>query len=116
MSEQKQSRPQGGAPMGPGGGNMMMMSGKKAKDFKGTLRRLIGYLKPRRNSLIAVFFAAILSTVFMIVGPKIMGNAITELFEGAYGKATGVPEQGLILRQSVSYSFYSQGCMSSVAI
>ena len=129
MSEQKQSRPQGGAPMGPGGGNMMMMAGKKAKDFKGTLRRLIGYLKPRRNSLIAVFFAAILSTVFMIVGPKIMGNAITELFEGAYGKVTGVPGAaidfeaigklllllaGLYVISSL-FSYIQQYIMSSVA-
>ena len=129
MSEQKQSRPQGGAPMGPGGGNMMMMAGKKAKDFKGTLRRLIGYLKPRRNSLIAVFFAAILSTVFMIVGPKIMGNAITELFEGAYGKFTGVPGAaidfeaigklllllaGLYVVSSL-FSYIQQYIMSSVA-
>ena len=95
MSEHKKRQPQGGGGMGFGGGNMMMMTGKKAKDFKGTLRRLIGYLKPRRNQLIAVFFAAILSTVFMIVGPKIMGNAITELFEGAYGKFTGVPDAAI---------------------
>ena len=94
MSEHKKRQPQGGGPMGFGGGNMMM-TGKKAKDFKGTLRRLIGYLKPRRNQLIAVFFAAILSTVFMIVGPKIMGNAITELFEGAYGKFKGVPDAAI---------------------
>jgi ATP-binding cassette subfamily B protein len=90
MSNQK--KPQGGGQVGhgPGGGNMMMM-GQKAKDFKGTLRRLLTYLKPRRNKLIAVFFAAIMSTIFMIVGPKIMGNAITELFEGAYGKFQGIP-------------------------
>ncbi|MFJ8069860.1 ABC transporter ATP-binding protein [Peribacillus sp. NPDC096447] len=90
MSNQK--NPQGGGQVGhgPGGGNMMMM-GQKAKDFKGTLKRLLTYLKPRRNKLISVFFAAIMSTVFMIVGPKIMGNAITELFEGAYGKFQGIP-------------------------
>ena len=107
----------------------MMMAGKKAKDFKGTLRRLIGYLKPRRNQLIAVFFAAILSTVFMIVGPKIMGNAITELFEGAYGKFTGVPDAainfdtiaklllllaGLYVISSL-FSYIQQFIMSSVA-
>ncbi|MGG0286059.1 ABC transporter ATP-binding protein [Peribacillus butanolivorans] len=87
-----QKKPQSGGQMGhgPGGGNMMMM-GQKAKDFKGTLRRLLAYLKPRRNKLIAVFFAAIMSTIFMIVGPKIMGTAITELFEGAYGKFQGIP-------------------------
>lgn len=129
MSEQKQSRPQGGAPMGPGGGNMMMMKGQKAKNFKGTLRRLIGYLLPRRNALIAVFFAAILSTVFMIAGPKIMGNAITELFEGAYGKFMKVPGAainfeaigkillllaGLYVISSL-FSYIQQYIMSSVA-
>lgn len=88
MSKDKRSHSRGGG-MGPGGGNMMM-AGKKAKDFKGALRRLLSYLQPRRNHLIAVFFAAILSTVFSIIGPKIMGDAITELFEGAYGKVTGV--------------------------
>lgn len=89
-------KPQGGRQMGygPGAGNMMMM-GQKAKDFKGTLRRLLTYLKPRRNQLLAVFFAAILSTIFMIVGPKIMGTAITELFEGAYGKLRGIPEAAI---------------------
>ncbi len=91
MSKKKKP-PQNAGQMGPGpgGGNMMMM-GQKAKDFKGTLKRLLSYLKPRRNQLIAVFFAAILSTIFTIVGPKIMGTAITELFEGAYGKFSGVP-------------------------
>ncbi|WP_028391276.1 ABC transporter ATP-binding protein [Bacillus cihuensis] len=88
----KHKKPQGGGPMGhgPGGGNMMMM-GQKAKDFKGTLKRLLLYLKPRSTQLIAVFIAAILSTIFMIVGPKIMGIAITELFEGAFQKFQGVP-------------------------
>ena len=91
MSKPKKSQSGGGHPAGPGGGNMMMMGGQKAKNFKGTLGRLLTYLKPRSNQLIAVFIAAILSTIFAIVGPKIMGNAITELFEGAYAKMTGVP-------------------------
>ena len=80
--------------MGPphGGGNMPP---KKAKDFKGTFRRLVSYLKPRRKKLAAVFLVAILSTVFTIVGPKVMGMAITELFEGAYGQLQGVPGGGI---------------------
>ncbi|MCM3240157.1 ABC transporter ATP-binding protein/permease [Heyndrickxia oleronia] len=88
MSKRK-ARPQGGGP-GHGGGHMMMGQ-QKAKDFKGTLLRLLSYLKPFRNRLIAVIAAAIMSTIFMIAGPKIMGNAITKLFEGIYGKLTGVP-------------------------
>lgn len=84
-------RPQGGRPGGghPGGPPGMSMPGEKPKNFKATFKRLLRYLKPRQNRLIAVFIAAILSTVFMIVGPKIMGMAITELFEGAYNKLTG---------------------------
>ncbi|WP_304999654.1 ABC transporter ATP-binding protein [Exiguobacterium abrahamii] len=89
MSEKK--RPAGGPPPGgPGGGNMMML-GEKPKDFKATFRRLLRYLRPRRTALVGVFLAAILSTIFMIAGPKIMGTAITELFEGAYAKFQGVP-------------------------
>ena len=129
MSKKKKP-PQNAGQMGPGpgGGNMMMM-GQKAKDFKGTLKRLLSYLKPRRNQLIAVFFAAILSTIFMIVGPKIMGTAITELFEGAYGKFSGVPGAaidfdkigqillllaGLYVLSSL-FSYIQQYIMSSVA-
>ncbi|PUB16580.1 ABC transporter ATP-binding protein [Paenisporosarcina sp. OV554] len=129
MSKKKKP-PQNAGQMGPGpgGGNMMMM-GQKAKDFNGTLKRLLSYLKPRRNQLIAVFFAAILSTIFTIVGPKIMGNAITELFEGAYGKFSGVPGAaidfdkigqillllaGLYVLSSL-FSYIQQYIMSSVA-
>lgn len=128
MSNNK--KPQGGNQMGPGpGGGMMVMGGQKAKDFKGTFRRLLAYLKPRRNQLIAVFFAAILSTIFTIVGPKIMGTAITELFEGAYGKLQGIPGAainfgrigeillllaGLYVLSSL-FSFVQQYIMSSVA-
>ncbi|MDM5338645.1 ABC transporter ATP-binding protein [Fictibacillus enclensis] len=85
------SRPQGGRMgHGPGGGSMLMM-GQKAKNFKGTLLRLLSYLKPRKRKLVAVFIAAIISTVFVIIGPKITGKAITVLFEGAYGKYKGIP-------------------------
>ncbi|WP_438318894.1 ABC transporter ATP-binding protein [Sporosarcina sp. FA9] len=129
MSSHEKRQPQRGGPGGPGGMGNMMVAGQKAKNFKGTLRRLIRYLKPRQNQLIAVFFAAILSTVFMIAGPKIMGNAITELFEGAYGKITGVADAainfnaianlliilaGLYLFSSV-FSYIQQFIMSSVA-
>jgi len=63
--------------------------GQKPKNFKGTFMRLLSYLKPRRKRIFFVFIAAILSTVFMILGPKIMGNTITVVFEGAYAKLTG---------------------------
>lgn len=132
MSTSTTKRPAGGPPGGPGGGpgggNMMMM-GEKPKNFKATFRRLLGYLKPRRTALIAVFIAAILSTIFMIAGPKIMGTAITELFEGAYAKFQGVPgaeidftKIGQILLVlavlyviSSLFSYIQQYIMSSVA-
>ncbi|MGG3470486.1 ABC transporter ATP-binding protein [Neobacillus pocheonensis] len=69
----------GGRGFGPGG---MGMPVEKAKDFKGTLKRLIGYLKPHSLQLLAVLVTAIISTVFAIVSPKIMGKATTKLFEG----------------------------------
>ncbi|WNQ14303.1 ABC transporter ATP-binding protein [Paenibacillus aurantius] len=56
---------------------------QKAKDAKGAMRRLIGYLKERRTQLLIVLAAAVLSTVFGIVSPKIMGKVTTRLFEGA---------------------------------
>lgn len=89
-SEKKQAHRSGSR--GHGG---MMVAGEKPKDFKGTLKRLLAYLKPRKYRLLAVFFAAILSTVFAILGPKVMGNTITELFEGAYAKLQGVPGGGI---------------------
>lgn len=90
MSEIKKRPQRGGPGFGPPGANMMM-TGEKPKNFKGTLKRLLAYLKPRRTRLTIVFAAAILSTVFTIVGPMIMGMAITELFEGAYGEIRGEP-------------------------
>lgn len=77
----------GGGPMGPG----MMMPGDKAKDFKGTLKRLLGYLKPSRTKLIIIFVMAICSTIFSIVSPKIMGKATTKLFEFTMAKFNGLP-------------------------
>jgi len=59
---------------------------EKVKNFKGTLLRLLGYLKPQRTKFGTVFIAAILSTIFSIIGPKIMGQAITKIAEGIEGK------------------------------
>jgi ATP-binding cassette subfamily B protein len=61
---------------------MMGVPGQKARDFKGSLKRLSGYLKPFRLTLIAVLTAAILSTVFSILSPKILGKATDKLFDG----------------------------------
>ena len=61
---------------------------EKAKDFKGTLKKLIKYMSEYKESLIVVFIFAILSTVFSIIGPKILGNTITELSNGFIAKIT----------------------------
>ena len=63
---------------------------EKAKDIKGTTKRLInGYLSKYKIALIIVFIFAIGSTIFAIVGPKILGNATTEIFNGVVGKVSG---------------------------
>lgn len=64
---------------GPGG---RMMPGEKAKDFGKTMKTLIGYLKPYRFRLAAVFIFAIASTVFTIISPTILGNATDKVVEG----------------------------------
>ncbi len=66
-----------------------MASTEKVKDFKGTLKKLVVNLKEYKISLIIVFIFAICSTVFTIIGPKILGNATTELFNGIIGKLSG---------------------------
>ncbi|MCM3261406.1 ABC transporter ATP-binding protein/permease [Paenibacillus lautus] len=81
--------PFGGGPHGPG------MAGEKAKDFKGTFRRLTRYLKPHTGKLLIVLIAAILSTIFSIVSPKILGDATTILFKGFMAKMQGVPGAGI---------------------
>ncbi len=65
------------------------MSTEKAKDFKGTLKKLIKMLSKYKFVLIIVFLFAIGSTIFAIVGPKILGNATTELFNGLVSKING---------------------------
>ncbi|WP_066501758.1 ABC transporter ATP-binding protein [Abyssisolibacter fermentans] len=66
---------------GHGRNGAMMMPVQKAKNFKGTFKRLLQYLKPRRFSIIACVILSIFSTVFSILSPKIMGLATSELFE-----------------------------------
>jgi ATP-binding cassette subfamily B protein len=80
-------RPFGGGRR-PGGFGGRMMGGpvEKPKDFMGTLRRLLVYLKPHTVQLTAVIIYAILSTAFNIIGPKILGLATTKLFDGLTAK------------------------------
>ena len=72
---------------GPMGG--MQVGGGKAKDFKGTVSKLLKYLKPYRISIITVLIFAIGSAAFSIIGPKILGKATTKLFEGLVSKVSG---------------------------
>lgn len=62
---------------------------QKAKDFKGTLRRLTGYLGPHRPALIVVVVAGVVSTLFSVLGPKLMGLVTTKIFEGYLGRTLG---------------------------
>jgi len=74
---------------GPMGGPGMPV--QQAKDFRGTLIRLLGYFKPQRYQLLVVVVAAVIGTVFNVVGPKILGLATTRLFAGVVAKMQGVP-------------------------
>ncbi|KEI03807.1 ABC transporter ATP-binding protein [Clostridium botulinum] len=73
------------SPMGAG------MTVQKAKDFKGTLKRLVGYLKPHTFKIIMIFLMAMLSTIFSILSPKVMGKATNKIFEGIMLKFKRVP-------------------------
>lgn len=74
-----------GRRMGPGPGAV-----EKANDFKGTTKKLIkGYLSKYKIALTIVIIFAIASTIFSIVGPKILGNATTEIFNGIVSKLSG---------------------------
>lgn len=74
----------------PGGmvGGHMKMGQEKAKDFKGTMKKLISYLSPYKLAILLVIVFAIGSSVFNIVGPKILGNATTKIFEGLVSKVS----------------------------
>lgn len=65
------------------------MAGEKAKDFKGTMKKLMGYLSEFKAAIFFVMVFAVGSTVFNIVGPKILGKATTELFNGLVSKVSG---------------------------
>ncbi|WP_010232837.1 ABC transporter ATP-binding protein [Clostridium arbusti] len=84
MSENNKRQNDGAQKGGPMGGFGAPV--QKAKDAKGTLKRLLLYFKPHSVKFIIVFIFAILSTIFNIISPKILGKATTKLFEGIYGK------------------------------
>ena len=127
----KMKGPMGGGPMGGGpmgGGPMGMMApGAKAKDFKGSSKRLLSYLSPMKNRLILVIFFAALSTLFMVLGPKILGDATNIITEGTLNKLNGVGgiDFGRLMRillmlsgiyfLSALFSYFQQYLMADVA-
>ena len=64
---------------------------EKAKDFKGTLRKLLRYMKAYKAGIFVVIFFAILSTVFHVIGPKVLILATTELFTGLVAQIPWFP-------------------------
>lgn len=85
-NEKKNMRPPMGR-MGPMGG--IRGGGAKAKNFKGSMRKLFNYLFKYKFSIILVIIFAIGSTIFSITGPKILGNATTEIFTGIVSRLSG---------------------------
>lgn len=73
-------------PMGRMGG---MGRGEKAKDFKGTIRQLLGYIGQHKIAVFAAVAFAVCSVIFNIVGPKVLGQVTTKLFEGLVAKVNG---------------------------
>jgi len=71
---------------------MGMMAGEKARDFAGTMRKLLSYLSSYRVALVVVLIIATASTAANIVGPKILGRATTTLFEGVVARLSGTGE------------------------
>jgi ATP-binding cassette subfamily B multidrug efflux pump len=90
MTAGRSSTPMARGPMGRGGPmGMMGAKAEKPRDFKGTMLKLIKYLSSYKGKILVVFVFAIASTVAAIVGPKILGNATTKLFEGVLGQISG---------------------------
>lgn len=74
---------------GPGGPGRGMMAGDKAKNFKGTIAKLIRYMRPYYVQIIIIILFAIGSTIFGIIGPRILGSATTALAQGLIAKYSG---------------------------
>lgn len=82
------SEPRRRGRMGHGHGHGMM-PGEKAKNFKGTIKKLVQYMGNYKIGILIVMIFAVASTVFGIAGPKILGQATTELFQGLVAKVSG---------------------------
>jgi len=135
MSENKRTskpaRETGGPRQGGGGpgGHMSMMKGEKARDFKGTMGKLVDYLGSYKTGIVVVMIFAIASTVFTIAGPKILGRATTALFEGVLASIAGSEEgfdfdfigriiliTGSLYLASTLFSYIQGWIMSSISM
>jgi len=93
----QQKVPMGPGPFGrgPGGPMGIEMGGEKARNFRNSMKMLIKYLSPYNYSIIFMLIFSILGTVFMIIGPKLMGDVTTKLFEGVMAKITYIQGAGI---------------------
>ncbi len=111
---------------GMGHGHGPMVPGEKAKDFKGSFQKLVAYIGKYKIAIVIVMVFATVSTVFSVLGPKIMGKATTALAEGLMGKIAGtggidfsyigeilILTLGLYLVSTV-FSFFQGWIMSTV--
>ena len=94
-----------GRPRGHGG----HMSAEKAKDFKTAMKRLLNYMKRYRLQLVVMMVFAVGSTIFNIVGPKVLGKATTELYEGLVSKISG--GAGIDFGKSVKFFCLHWACI-----
>jgi ATP-binding cassette subfamily B protein len=88
-NEERKGTRRGG--FGPRGQGPLALTLEKPKDFKGTLKRLIKYLKPHSIGIIIVLALTVTATVFNILAPKILGKAITRVFQGVMAKMLRIP-------------------------
>ncbi len=100
MSEMRRPPRRPGGPMGHGPGGI---PGEKAKDFKGTMGKLLRYISSYTVPIILVALFAVGSTVFSIIGPKKLGNATTEIFNGLVAKISGVEGGGIDFEKAWEY-------------
>ena len=98
MSTERTALQRSAPPASPFGRGPMAGFGmpvQKAKDFKGTLRRLAAYVAPHRAALAVVVAAGVLSTLFSVLGPKMIGMATTKIFEGYLARRMDAAHAGI---------------------
>lgn len=95
MSEKRQVSREPAQIFGRGPMAGMGMPAQKAKNFKGTLRRLAGYVRPYRAALAVVLVCGAIGTIFSVLGPRLLGHATTKVFEGFMARQRGIPGAGI---------------------